>query len=109
MHKFLIKCVNCALLVVILIGIPAITRAQFGNLQVASASKSRQLIFAGLIIAAVANVLLALFVKNRKDRILCWEWAAVFGVLAGVEYAVAAGYFNFDWLKKFLLWLRKEV
>ncbi|HVU09075.1 MAG TPA: hypothetical protein VHG89_11080 [Verrucomicrobiae bacterium] len=105
----MIKCVNCALLVIILIGIPAITRAQFGNLQVTSTSKSRQLIFTGLIFAAVVNVLLALFIKNRKDRVLCWEWAAAFSILTGVEWAMVVGYLHFDWLKRFLLWLQQKI
>ena len=39
-------------------------------------------------------------VKGRKERILCWEWAAVFGVLLFAYSAFVLGYFKFDWLKK---------
>jgi hypothetical protein len=40
---------------------------------------------------------------------LCWEWAAVFGALLGVEFAFVQGWLNFNWLKQTLLWLQKHL
>jgi len=108
-QRFLIKCVNCVLLVIIVIGVPAITRAQFWNLQIASAPKLQLLLFWSFALALGGNIFAAAFLfKSRKERILCWEWAAVFGALLFAYCAFSFNYFNFDWLKKFLLWLRQH-
>jgi len=104
MQRFLIKCVNCALLVVIVIGVPAVTRAQFGNFQISSAPKLQLLLFWSLSLALAGNIFAAAFlIKGRKERVLCWEWAAVFGVLLFACSAFALGHLHFDWLKRFLL------
>jgi hypothetical protein len=105
--RFLVKCVNCALLILVVIGIPAISRVQFRSLQIGSAPKLQLLLFWTLALAICLNILAASFLmKVRKDRLHCWEWAAVFGVLLFVYCAFAFGYFNFDWLKNFLLRLQ---
>jgi hypothetical protein len=104
MQRFLIKCVNCALLIIIAIGIPAITHVEFRGLELGSEPKYKLLLFWGLGLALALNLFAASFViKTRKDRLLCWEWAAVFGVLFFAYAALVFGYFNFDWLKNFLL------
>ena len=104
MKKFLIKCVNCALLILIVIGIPAITRVQFRSYQIGSAPKLQLLLFWTMALAVGLNIFAGLFfIKARKDRVLCWEWAALFGVLLFAYAAFEFGYYNFDWLKNFLL------
>ena len=110
MQRFLIKCVNFALLVIIVIGLPAITSAQFWNLQIVSASKLQWLSFWGLSLALAGNILAPAFLlEGRKEQILCWEWAAVFGVLLFACGALALGYLKFDWLKAFLQWLQRHI
>ncbi len=110
MQRFLIKCINCGWLIIIVIGIPAVTRARFGNLQITSAPTLQLLLFWGMSLALGANVFAATFlVKSKKDRVLCWEWAAVFAVLLFAYSAFVFGYFNFDWLKKSLLWLKSHL
>ena len=104
MKKFLIKCVNCALLILIIIGIPAITRVQFRSYQIGSAPMLQLLLFWTMALAIGLNIFTGLFlIKARKDRVLCWEWAAIFSVLLFAYAAFEFGYYNFDWLKKFLL------
>ena len=110
MQRLLIKCVNFALLIIIVIGVPAITSAQFWNVQIVSASKLQLLSFWSLSVALAGNILAAAFLlKGRKERILCWEWAAVFGVVLFACGAFALGYLKFDWLKAILLWLQRHV
>jgi hypothetical protein len=110
MHRFLIITTNCALLILLLIGLPAATREHFGNVQLSSASNGRLLLFWGLGIATVANIFAALFfIKGRKYKILCWEWTAIFGALLLAYYGFTRGWFNFDWLKKILLWLQNHL
>jgi hypothetical protein len=109
MQRFLIQCANFALLALLLIGFPAAAHAQFGDWQISPAATMHRLIFWGLLIAAAGNGGAALFlIKGRKERILCWEWALVFGGLLAVQFAFTHGNFNFEWLKHALQWLRKH-
>ena len=104
MQRFLIKCVNCALLVLIVIGIPAITRVEFRGLLLGSGEKLQLLLFWAFALALGLNAVAASFIlKSKKERVLCWEWAAVYGVLLFAYCAFVFGYYNFDWLKNFLL------
>jgi hypothetical protein len=108
MLRFLIIVTNCALLALLLIGLPAATREHFGDVQLSSASTGRLVMFWGLGIAAALNIFAALtFIKDRKQRILCWQWAVIFGGLWLADYAFVRGWLNFDWLRRALLWLQK--
>lgn len=101
---------NCVLLVFLLIGLPAVTQERWGDVQLSHASTNRLLMFWGLGIAAAANILAALFlIKVRKQKILCWEWAAVFGALLLAFYGFTQGYFNFKWLRHGLEWLQNHL
>jgi len=105
----MINAVNCTLLIVILIGIPAITRAQIGHWQISSAPTAEKLTFGGLIFAIGANVLAAtIFLKNPKTKESCARWFFVFVGILFLEYAFVRSWFNFDWLKKSLLWLQNH-
>jgi len=108
MRRFSIITANCTLLVFLVIGIPAATGAKLGHWQVSSEPAARMVLFWGMGIAAAGNILAALFlIKGRKEKILCWEWAAVFSALLLAQWAFTRGYFNFEWLKQLLLWLQK--
>jgi hypothetical protein len=110
MQRFLIKGVNFALLIIIVIGVPAVTRSQLGNYQITPAPTLQLLWFWGLSLALGGNLLAAaLLFKGRPERILCWEWAAIFGVLLFAYGAFVLGYFKFGWLKKILLWLQRHA
>ncbi|MDD5138929.1 MAG: hypothetical protein PHY43_01560 [Verrucomicrobiales bacterium] len=109
MQRFLIITTNCVLLVLLLIGLPAATRAQLGGVQLSSASTGQQIMFWGLGIAGAANILVALiFVKAGKHKILCWEWAAIFAALWLAYFGFVRGWFNFEWLKQALQWVQKH-
>ena len=110
MQRLFIQVLNCALLVLIFIGLPAATRAQLGGWQIYSGPQSQALMLWASMLAAVGNLVAALgLVKSRKERKLCWEWTAVFAGLLLAQYAFHRGYFNFDWLKRALLWLQKRL
>ena len=109
MHRFLINSLNGILLILIFIGVPAITEAQVGTLQVTAASKTRLLTFWGLGLAAAGNTILALGgIKDQKARSLCAKWVLAFTGLLGIETAYVHGYLSFTWLKETLLWLQKH-
>jgi hypothetical protein len=109
MQRFLIKCVNYALLIIVAIGIPAITHVEFRGLDIGYERIYKLLLLWALGLGLALNLFVASFVvKTRKERLVCWEWAAVFGVLFFAYAAVALGYFNFNWLKNFLLRLQNH-
>ena len=110
MQRFLINAVNCALLILILIGVPAITHAQFWSWQISSSPTAEKLTFGGLILAIAANVLGAtIFVPGPKAKALCAKWSFIFGGILFVEYALIRGWINFNWLKNSLSWLQNYL
>ncbi|MGH7976027.1 MAG: hypothetical protein ACREDS_00605 [Limisphaerales bacterium] len=109
MQRILIITTNCALLLLLLVGLPAATQTHLGNVQLSSASTGQRLMFWGLGIAVVGNILGAtVFAFGRKAKILCLEWTVIFGGLLLAYYGFTRGYFNFDWLKHALQWLQKH-
>ena len=109
MQRFLIITANCALLALLLIGLPAATHWQLDDWQISSVSTSRQPLFWGLAVATAGNLVAGFaIVKGRKGKILCWEWAAVFVGLLLACWGFQRGYFNFNWLKQALLWLQNH-
>jgi hypothetical protein len=109
MQRFLIQSANFALLVLLLIGVPAVAHAQMGDWQISPAATLHKLIFAGLLLAALGNgVAAGCLIKSRKERNLCREWAVVFGGLLAVQFAFTHGYLNFGWLKQALQWVQNH-
>ncbi len=111
MQRILIITTNCALLVLLLIGLPAATHDQVGNLQLSSARHQSydDADWFGHV-AAGFNVLAGLFlIKAPKQKIICWEWAGIFAAVLLAYYAFTRGYFNFEWLKKALQWLQHHL
>ena len=108
MQRFVISAANCVLLVVLLVGVPEVSGVRFWHWQLSSLPAARTLTFWGLLLAAAANAGVTFLVKGRKNRKFCWLWAALFTALVGGEYAYERGYFNFEWLKRALLWLTNK-
>ena len=110
MQRILIITANWLLLVLLLLGLPAATRAQVGNLQLSSAATGRLLLLSGLGIALALNLLGALrLVKARQNRTLCWEWTALYTALLLATAAYFHGWFNFLWLRHTLQWLQRHL
>ena len=64
MQQFLIRGVNFAMLIVMVIGIPAVTHAQLGNFQITPAPTLQLLSFWGLSLALGGNILAASMLFN---------------------------------------------
>lgn len=110
MQRVFIVIANCALLAAVLLGVPEVAGVRLWHWQISSIPDAQGLRFWGLALAATGNAVAALFlVKGRKERKMCWLWAAIFAALAGGEYAYERGWFNFDWVKRALLWLTNKL
>jgi hypothetical protein len=109
MQRFFIIAINCVLLVAALIGVPEVAGVRFWRWQISSVATAQTLMLWGLAVAAAGNAAAARFLlKGRKERRLCWQWAAIFGALLGVEFALVRGWLNLHWLQRALLWLQKQ-
>lgn len=103
MQRFVIHLINGGLLVLILIGIPAITGRNFAWWRLSHTPTSQMLTLWGLGLAGAANFLGAVFLaRGAKARILCWCWLAAFAAIVLVESLYFNRHINFDWLKQFL-------
>lgn len=109
MQRFFIITVNCVVLATAIIAVPEIAGVRFWRWEISSVAAAQSLLLWGLGIAAGGNTVAALvLLKGRKERRLCWLWAAVFSVLLGVEYAAVRGWLNFHWLQQALLWFQSK-
>ena len=109
MQRFVIIVANCGLLAVAISGVPEVAGVRFWHWQISSIAVAQTLMLWGLALAAAGNAAAARFlVKGRKERRLCWEWAAIFGALLGVEYAFVRGWLDLHWLQRVLLRLQKH-
>lgn len=110
MQRFFIVAVNCALLSAAIIGVPEVAGVRFWRWEISSIAAAQTLMLCGLGLAAGGNAAAALFLlKGRKERRLCWQWAAIFGVLLSVEYAFIRGWLDLHWLQRALLWLQNRI
>ena len=109
MQRFFIIAANCVLLAAMLLGVPEVSGVRFGHWQISSISATQALRFWGLALASAGNAAAALFlVRGRKGRKMCWLWAGIFAALACGAYAYERGWFNFNWVKRALLWLTNK-
>jgi hypothetical protein len=109
-QKFLINCINGAVLVVLLIGVPAATRARFGRWEIGDEPTSLMVMLWGFGLAVLGNLLGAtVLIKDRKGQELCARWTFVFAGFWLFEFALFRGWINFNWLKNSLLWLQKHL
>jgi hypothetical protein len=94
---------------VLFLGLPEATRAQMAGYQISKGPTVQALILYGLGAAAVLNLVAALLLKDRKVRVLAWEWTVIFVALCLLQYAVYRGYYNFTWLKRALQWVQRHL
>jgi hypothetical protein len=107
-QRLIIHLGNSVLLVIILIGIPAITSLRLGSIRLLSDPKLQMLTMVGLGLAGTANLVGALLLKkDKKTRQACRTWAILFGMILAAEYLYIRGFIGFRWLKKFLLWVQE--
>jgi hypothetical protein len=108
MRRSFIHLLNLALLVIVLIGLPAVASARLGGLGLSSIGTRHLLVFWGTAAAAIVNlVLLFTLAKSPPDRKRCLEWMFSFLALLGAEWLYFNGHLQFGWLKDWLLKLKQ--
>ena len=110
MQPLFIRAANLFLLVIILVGIPAITGKNIGWLRLSNAVTAQTLTLWGLGLAALINGIGAFFFRRKRPvKIICWRWVAIFLVLLAVEILLIRHVISFDWLKDLLVWGKRNA
>jgi hypothetical protein len=108
-QRLLVHLANSALLVIVVIGIPAVTSLRFGSIRLNSNPKLQMLTLGGLALAGIANLGGALLLRgDKKTRRSCGAWTLLFGIILAAEFLYIRGFIRFGWLKEFLLWLQQR-
>ena len=109
MQQTAIHALNGAYLVIIAIGIPAITSREFGPLTLTSNPDARMLTFWGLGLACGLNLAGLLWLaRSKKAREACRIWVLVHGAVLAVEFLLYRKQIHFNWLKDGLLWIKQK-
>lgn len=107
-QRLIVHLANSALLVIVLVGIPAVTSLRLGSIRLLSDPKLQMLTLCGLALAGAANLVGAWLLKrDRKTRRACGAWALLFGIILAAEFLYVRGFIRFGWLKEFLLWIQE--
>lgn len=100
--------VNICLLVVVLIGLPAVASLRLGGMAISSVETRHQLVFWSALLAAAGNVAAFRFIAHdAQERRRCRDWALLFLALSGAEWLYHRGDLSFGWLKNWLLRFRR--
>lgn len=109
MRRSFIHLLNLALLVIVLIGLPAVASARLGGLGISSIGTRHLLVFWGTAVAVVVNLgLYFTLARSSPDRKRCLEWMFSFLLLLGAEWLYFNGHLQFGWLKDWLLKLKQR-
>lgn len=108
-QRLLVHLLNSVLVVIVMIGIPAVTSLRLGGIRLNSNPKLQMLTLGGLALASAANLAGALLLRgDKKTRRACGAWALLFGIILAAEFLYVRGFIRFGWLKEILLWLQQR-
>lgn len=107
MKALLIQVLNSFWLVMIFIGIPAISSLRLGTLQISSRPIWHMLALWGVVIALIFNT--AVYwkgVRAKKEKGVCLRWIFGYCLLGITFFAYSEKWIQFRWLKNLLLNIR---
>ncbi|MBT5926001.1 MAG: hypothetical protein HOH33_05235 [Verrucomicrobia bacterium] len=104
MKALLIQSLNSLWLVILFIGVPAISSMRLGTLQIASRPIWHMLTLWGVMIALCVNaVLYWKGVRSKQEKRICLRWIFGYALLGCTFLAYSAKWIDFAWLKDLLL------
>ena len=108
MKALLIQFLNSIWLVVIFIGVPAISSLRLGSLQISSRPVWHMLVLTGITIALGLNAA-ACFkgLHSRKEKRICLRWISGYALLGGTFFAYSEKWIGFNWLKSLLIQVQR--
>lgn len=108
LRRSAIHIANVCVLVVVMIGLPAVASLRFGGVTISSVETRHLLVFWCAAGAAVFNMLASRLVAgDARERRRCRDWAMLYLALMSAEWLYHRGDLSFGWLKNWLLRLRR--
>ena len=104
MKAILIQTLNSIWLVIIFIGVPAISSLRMGSLQISSRPIWHMLALWGVVIALTFNT--GMYWKGaraKKEKRICLRWIFGYSLLGITFFAYSEKWIEFKWLKSFLI------
>jgi hypothetical protein len=109
-HRWLILLFNACWLALAVVALPAVTGRRVGGWHLGDAGASDTL---GVLVLGLglAFNLAGRFVlgRDRRTKAAYLTGAAVFGLLLLIKFLALRGVIGFDWLRDWLLWLKKKL
>ena len=110
MKALLIQSLNSLWLVLVFIGVPAISSLRLGTLQIASRPIWHMLALWGVMIALCVNAgLYWKGVHTKKEKRICLRWMFGYALLGCTFFAYSEKWIEFTWLKDLLLGAKRMM
>jgi hypothetical protein len=104
MKALLIQSLNSIWLVIIFIGVPAVSSLRLGSLQISSRPVWHMLVLSGIAIALALNTGACWRgVHSKKEKRICLRWISGYALLGVTFLAYSEKWIGFKWLKSLLL------
>ena len=104
MKSWLIQLGNGIWLVIVFIGVPAISSLRFGSLQIASRPTWHMLAMGGILLGWIVNAgILWKLASSKREKRMCYSWLTGYAFFAISFWAYSEKIIQFHWLKDLLL------
>jgi len=97
-----IHALNAGLIVVLMIGVPAVTGIELGSLRISSNRWLQRLLLAGLGLGVGLNLAMGWWCRPRRQRAAYRGWTLLHAAMLTVAMLTYSGRIHFDWLRDFL-------
>lgn len=110
MKPWLIQLGNGLWLMIIFIGVPAVSSLRFGSLQIASRPTWHMLAIGGIALGGIVNACYyGIFARTKREKRMCMNWLFGYAFFGMAFWAYSERIIQFDWLKNILLKIQDLV
>lgn len=110
MKSWLIQLGNGIWLVIIFIGVPAVSSLRFGSLQIASRPTWHMLAMGGIALGWIVNAgIYWKITRSKREKRMCMGWLLGYTFFAISFWAYSEKIIRFQWLKNLLLNIQQTL
>jgi len=110
MTPLLIQLGNGIWLMIIFIGVPAVSSLRFGSLQIASRPTWHMLAIGGILLGGLVNAGYGgIFARSKREKRMCLNWLGGYIFFGMAFWAYTERIIHFRWLKNILLEIQRFI